>query len=1721
VASENWGQRVRDYLIEQEGFRADVYDDAGSPAIGYGHRIKPGEDFSKPLTKPEAEQLLVQDIIDHNRRARDEIGPDQFYALDQADRAKLLLAKWNPGSMPNFEQAVIEGDVDRQLEEYELFYEGQPMERRNQAFRQLFYGDEEERPVELAAAPEPTPAAPTPFTDTSAQPNPSIPTLVETEAFQAMNPLERVEAMAKADTRFAEMLRRDPERAGRFAEHMTQAGRGLQNFTPDVMSSLEGGAEQGIGWIAYAASGGVRLLEDYGLIEETNKDDDILDWANQRVAEGKKRIGTSFEHRAAGMVGLVATGAVPAVALTAATYPVVGAAGLTGVPAWMVAEATGLGVSGFLTTYGETEGDLEEAARRGAVDTALGAFGGATSALSRMARMPLDFGAGLTAGGLLGLDLEENLAQSLAMTMVAGLPGRRIPASKARMIADQIEVNQNGTLVLKEAERMETARNRIFQEMNEPLDTPVTSRDGVAYRTLGEYYQAEGLAAQETPIIHWAPTDRTPGQAAQWLDKDSFAQIDKRQLVVADGVTPDPAIPTGWAPGWRHPDLVPYGLTPERVLDAAGGNIQRPGEIIKDFAEAFEFQVQRGDIAATGDLPASVAGWHWGKAREMKVLRQDDLQTLAHEWGHDIVQVAPELSRYVQGKELANDVARLRNWLAQEEAAAGRVFNEQGVPSDTLYAHRANVPDDLKYIEELVALSYDRPNLREGFSEFIRAYLTNNTKWGGKTDMAAVAPKLNAALESWIESLPKRQKNALEKFATDSHAYVQQDATSSMLAKIGKDASTAMVMQSKLSQARQAMIDSNEGMWNAVNRAVDAQTADMAIAYAQSAQAAQRLGTLAAFDAVPYLKVDKDGFITQYAGNDGKSLMKIVQAIGPSREMQNGFGAYSTARRSMELFDQAIFPSGKRIRVTPWVDQYMERLYKRVAKKGDKATEQDLHLKRTWESDLPLWKKQDAVLNANGVGAQRREKLFAFDEIERNLALADNPRYAHFVKEFDNLKAWQRKVRKYAQDAGLLSEAKARDLDEWNSEYAFPFERDMSDVVGGAPSGGTSSREGNVIRELRGDRRPLADDWLVLTMRGADTLFKRAEDNLAKNFLIDQIINSPNGGVWFELNKFIGKSNTPLHSAPLSHVVGDVPLETGSRGHNITTFRNGKRHHYRTKDEGLFQSMEFLHPPAMGKIIDAGNKLRKVTQEFVTMNPEFFVPAFARDLVNSFIFSKTKGNFVAKAIRGLKESWINSQEYRDFIAAGSGGTLTDMPHATAAGLLAQAKRAEPSVKGLLYTPGALVNYLRKMTNVVEASTRFGEFQAAKNQGIPAKKAAWMGTQIQPHFSARGTNQMMKGYVQLSRFLAATINSTDRFVRGFVRDPDGRTKIIAKATGLGLAGVTLDELNRLMIPEWDNMPPWLKQAYHIFPIPEFDEEQGGFQFDENGYPKTEKYLMPKSHEVGLINNSISRVMDEMRSSKEKSTAAAALDVGMLMLGGIGVNALGDSFPIPMPVLAQEAVEVGFNHNLFTNSPIENMEMTGQSAWNRTDARTPELYRQWGRVAENAPWLPDFLESPTMAQHIIESITSTFGVQGAMLSEKLLNPHAMDMHIEDAPVWRRFRLRDDKYNEVTNQYWDTLKELSVLRADMSKWEAEGNIGAIERHLDDPEWSYDYARQEAYSQQRKILNEINSYMDFLRTTDTMDGAEKLREYDRMVKMQREVQAIVLHNWGPFQDE
>lgn len=52
-------------IMNHEGFRSHIYKDAvGKDTIGYGHLIKPGENFDKALTKEEAISLLGEDLAD-------------------------------------------------------------------------------------------------------------------------------------------------------------------------------------------------------------------------------------------------------------------------------------------------------------------------------------------------------------------------------------------------------------------------------------------------------------------------------------------------------------------------------------------------------------------------------------------------------------------------------------------------------------------------------------------------------------------------------------------------------------------------------------------------------------------------------------------------------------------------------------------------------------------------------------------------------------------------------------------------------------------------------------------------------------------------------------------------------------------------------------------------------------------------------------------------------------------------------------------------------------------------------------------------------------------------------------------------------------------------------------------------------------------------------------------------------------------------------------------------------------------------------------------------------------------------------------------------------------------------------------------------------------------------------------------------------------------------
>ena len=50
------------HMRTSEGFKPNVYDDAGKPAIGYGHDLRAGESFPTGITEPQARALQKLDV---------------------------------------------------------------------------------------------------------------------------------------------------------------------------------------------------------------------------------------------------------------------------------------------------------------------------------------------------------------------------------------------------------------------------------------------------------------------------------------------------------------------------------------------------------------------------------------------------------------------------------------------------------------------------------------------------------------------------------------------------------------------------------------------------------------------------------------------------------------------------------------------------------------------------------------------------------------------------------------------------------------------------------------------------------------------------------------------------------------------------------------------------------------------------------------------------------------------------------------------------------------------------------------------------------------------------------------------------------------------------------------------------------------------------------------------------------------------------------------------------------------------------------------------------------------------------------------------------------------------------------------------------------------------------------------------------------------------------
>jgi len=136
-----------DLVRQYEGLRLTVYkDSAGRPTIGYGHLIKPGENFHTGITEKKAELMLASDLIATEDAVKRLVNvmliQGQFDALVSLVfnigagqfQKSTLLRKLNAGDLAGATDEFIrwnkaggrvaEGLQRRRVEEREVFFRG-------------------------------------------------------------------------------------------------------------------------------------------------------------------------------------------------------------------------------------------------------------------------------------------------------------------------------------------------------------------------------------------------------------------------------------------------------------------------------------------------------------------------------------------------------------------------------------------------------------------------------------------------------------------------------------------------------------------------------------------------------------------------------------------------------------------------------------------------------------------------------------------------------------------------------------------------------------------------------------------------------------------------------------------------------------------------------------------------------------------------------------------------------------------------------------------------------------------------------------------------------------------------------------------------------------------------------------------------------------------------------------------------------------------------------------------------------------------------------------------------------------------------------------------------------------------------------------------------------------------------------------------------------------
>lgn len=624
------------------------------------------------------------------------------------------------------------------------------------------------------------------------------------------------------------------------------------------------------------------------------------------------------------------------------------------------------------------------------------------------------------------------------------------------------------------------------------------------------------------------------------------------------------------------------------------------------------------------------------------------------------------------------------------------------------------------------------------------------------------------------------------------------------------------------------------------------------------------------------------------------------------------------------------------------------------------------------------------------------------------------------------------------QQQGLISKDLAGKLRKY--KHYCPMYRDMSDgitdmdemigTIGVFNKGGGYANVSNGIKRIEGGgKRPILDPITSLSQMAVSMISKCERNDVAKTFV-------KLGQDFAGLGDVVVRDPTLKHADPTAFA--------------FAVWQNGEQVVYRTTPE-IYDALTNNDAQTNRFTIKMASSIAQTLRTGATISPSFIVRNLLRDTMSATVNSKT--GFYLPFVNNVRGAWklhFDKEFSAEYHASGASMSTylradADSSRDLTKELLGHKYDSYPvivkQVRQLI--SWAWHNY-EKFGNLIEDSTRAGEFRRARKQGLSIDQAGQLAREITLDFSRHGKKgQIVNKYVP---FFNATIQGTDKFIRTFKDNPMRailNTVIWIILPSLGLWAINHDD-------DWyKELDENTKYTNWAIPLP------GGTHL-----------LIPKPQEVGILFGSgIEAVLNQMTGTDPHGMKEWARQYAEAMT------------PSLYPAVVRPLIEWMTNYSFWTGRNLVPASLQKAPSEMQFASYTSELAKSLGDT-----WLAKSIKLSPIA--IDNWISGWFGSAGRFIANMLNDPISY--------------VRGNSRPSEPAKYWYEMPVIgSFVRQNGQNSEYVNRMYEIQKDMND-----DYERSDAGKQRKGKKSSSNKPKELKQVDTAVSSVSKLNKEIKAIR-------------------